>query len=791
MRRWWLVLMLLLAGCAAGLVREDLQALFGPSDPKRFDTPTPVTGDLLYHRDVQPILDQRCVVCHACNDAPCQLKLSSWDGVVRGASKEPVYNGARLLEAVPSRLYIDAQKPSEWRSKGFFPVLNEHRGAPAAELQVATLARMLDMKGRHPLVPDAPVPDSLDLSLGREQVCPAPEEVKSYEQKNPLWGMPFGLPAMSSAEEYTLRRWLAQGAPYEGAPVLPAETLQKVAKWENYFNGDSLREQLVSRYMYEHLFLAHLYFDDELAVSGPADKPRRFFRMVRSTTPPGQPVQEIATRRPFDDPGVKRPWYRLVPVIESISNKSHMPYALGEARMKRWNELFYGSGVYRVESLPPYTPETASNPFQTFHELPLKARYQFMLDEAQFTIMGFIKGPVCRGQTALNVINDHFWVFFFSPEHFGEDEVGFLKRESRNLGLPAAQGSDSLVITPWLKYAYNERLYLLGKSAYLDKVYAPPAPGPNLSQLWDGDGRNPNASLTVYRHFDSATVLKGTVGEKPKTAWVFGYPLLERVHYLLVAGYDVYGNVGHQVNTRLYMDFMRMEGEFNFLTFLPKASRAAARDDWYRGADNDIKDLVYGKYARFDAETAVPFKGGERPEQELMGMLARKLQAVSPTDQALSGVTDLNLRRELETLGRVQGSALSWMPESAFLRVERNGQPVESVSLLRNTGRANPTRLLREEKALLPAENSLDVLRGYVGAYPNAFFRVEAADLPVFRAAVAGLRSEADYQALVTRFGVRRTSNGFWAFADTVHADALRRDPIDGGLFDFNRLENR
>ena len=30
--------------------------------------------------------------------------------------------------------------------------------------------------------------------------------------------------------------------------------------------------------------------------------------------------------------------------------------------------------------------------------------------------MNFIKGPVCRGQVALNVIDDQFWVFFVQPD---------------------------------------------------------------------------------------------------------------------------------------------------------------------------------------------------------------------------------------------------------------------------------------------------------------------------------------------------------------------------------------
>jgi hypothetical protein len=67
--------------------------------------------------------------------------------------------------------------------------------------------------------------------------------------------------------------------------------------------------------------------------------------------------------------------------------------------------------------------------------------------------------------------------------------------------------------------------------------------------------------------------------------------LLERIYYLLVAGFDVYGSLGHQLNTRLYMDFLRMEGESNFLSLLPVASRKPIVDFWYRGAKRGCEGI--------------------------------------------------------------------------------------------------------------------------------------------------------------------------------------------------------
>ena len=86
-----------------------------------------------------------------------------------------------------------------------------------------------------------------------------------------------------------------------------------------------------------------------------------------------------------------------------------------------------------------------------------------------------------------------------------------------------------------------------------------------------------NLLMTIFRHFDSASVEKGLVGVFPKTGWVIDYPLLERIHYLLVAGFNVFGNAGHQLETRIYMDYLRMEGENNFLSFLPREKRKTIR----------------------------------------------------------------------------------------------------------------------------------------------------------------------------------------------------------------------
>lgn len=739
-----------------------------------------------YTRHIQPLLERRCVVCHACYDAPCQLKLGSIEGLTRGASKEKVYDGTRLLEAQPSRLFVDALSTAQWRDKGFTPVTGETTG-PTGSVNGTrgVLQRMLELKARNPLpaTGNAPLPKSAyDFGLDRKQSCPTPREMDAFEREHPHWGMPFGLPGLSPTETRLLTDWLRQGAPAEAIVPLTPAIANQVAQWESFFNGPSTKERLASRYLFEHLFLAHLHFD-----AGPSQP---YFRLVRSLTPPGQPVQPVATRRPTDDPQSSTFYYRLELERETIVDKTHMPFALTPNRMARWRAWFLDD-PYPVTHLPSYAPEVASNPFVVFQEIPPAVRYRFLLDEAAFFVMGFIKGPVCRGQVALNVIEDHFWVFFYNDrmDAAGEGMDELLRQQAHNLALPAEQSSRASVVSPWLSYALHERDYLQAKAAFMARKVQE-GRRIDLGLIWDGHARNRNAALTVFRHFDNATVVQGLVGDPPKTAWVLSYSLLERIHYLLVAGFDVYGNVGHQLLSRLYMDFLRMEGEVNFLALLPRAEREALHNHWYRGASAQARIFLRSAQSQSLPDTHIPFRTAQ-PQRELYGLLRSHLAPVLETRHDIAHVPDTSLRRDLEQLAQSKGRSLDWLPELSYLRVDQAGQAPRYFTLLRNTGHANVSQLLSEKSALLPVENTLSVVNGLIGSYPNALYVVDRSQLETFTRQLGRLATEKDYTAFASRFAVRRSDARFWAFSDALQDAHLRQDPVGAGLLDYGRLENR
>ncbi|EHD2249699.1 fatty acid cis/trans isomerase [Vibrio vulnificus] len=776
-----LAVVTLFAGCAtyAGL---NYDQLFGEAEVRDRSEHIQSAQSAFFMHDVKPIIENRCVVCHACYDAPCQLKLSSVEGIDRGASKTLVYQGTRLTATAPTRLFEDAQTTQEWRDAGFHPVLNERAQTGVANIDAGLIARLLQQKERHPL-PQQDQLEGFDFSIDREQTCPTIEEFDQYERTNPSWGMPFGMPNLSAKEHQMLMAWLENGAIMNDHIPLTREQAAEITRYEQMFNKSSRKNQLAARYIYEHLFLSHLYFSE-------LEEEPRFFTMVRSSTPPGEPVQRIVTRRPYDDPGVERVYYRIIPEQGTIVDKTHMPFALNSQRMKDWKAWFIDAD-YVVEQLPSYDPEIAANPMSAFIDLPVKARFKFMLDNAQNTIMAYIKGPVCRGQLALNVINDRFWVFFLDPDKADIPEVNeFYRSQADNLKLPGELESNTLPVTNWVKYSTQQARYLEAKSEFINHWFKN---GTHLTTdiIWDGNGTNPNAALTVFRHFDSASVVQGLVGEKPKTAWVLDYALLERIHYLLVAGFDVYGNFGHQLITRMFMDFLRLEGESNFIALLPADMRHQEQSSWYQQQNRQLSDFLQRNVAPFSQPTSVVYKTDD-PKSELFDILRRQ---VSPILNARYEIVDtgMSVKNEalLKSLNLVKGEKLLPIPQITMLMVKADTGKEQLYTLLHNNAHLNISSLFNEEKNRDPANDSLTIVRGVVGSYPAAFFSLNENQVAEFVQIITAMESEQDYVKLLDKFAIRRSSTNFWSFSDKVHTWYRNDQPIEFGLLDYNRFENR
>ncbi|HDQ5528755.1 TPA: fatty acid cis/trans isomerase, partial [Vibrio cholerae] len=99
--------------------------------------------------------------------------------------------------------------------------------------------------------------------------------------------------------------------------------------------------------------------------------------------------------------------------------------------------------------------------------------------------------------------------------------------------------------------------------------------------------------------------------------------------------------------------------------------------------------------------------------------------------------------------------------------------------------------LFDEQNNRDPKNDNLTLVRGVVGSYPSAYLTLKENQIPELYQRLAAMKSEQDYVALLDRFAVRRSSPEFWAFSDLVHQWYRQDQPIEFGLLDYNRFENR
>ena len=240
-----------------------------PLEPVKFKS---LKKEVSFVNDIKPILDNRCVSCHSCYNSPCQVKLSSYEGLQRGASKKDIYAN-RLSAADPTRLFVDAVNEKQWRKKGFFSITNDLK-----ESNESIMMQYLFQKMNNPISTGNYSPETDELSCVKNK-----KELTEYFDNNPHKGMPYGFPALKEKEYNILLTWLEQGYKNDTPiNIIPSEEQKHINQFEKFFNNKDIKHKVSARYIYEHLFLAHISFDDTS---------KNFYELVRSSTPNGQKLR--------------------------------------------------------------------------------------------------------------------------------------------------------------------------------------------------------------------------------------------------------------------------------------------------------------------------------------------------------------------------------------------------------------------------------------------------------------------------------------------------------------------
>lgn len=739
-----------------------------------------------YTKDVQPLFNQRCVACHGCIGSPCNLKLSSFRAVERGALGKNPYS----VHFEPyARTGMDVvQTTAQWRKRGFYPVLS--RGGTNAENVSRSMIYQMVKAGEAHNKPGFSRKTLMPLYAKRydHQCIATPEALETELKKQPGTGMPFGLPALKNEEIATLRSWLAGNAPgpskEEELEALTVTNPKAVLAWENFFNADDKRSQLVARYIFDHVFLATIVLKESKG---------DIFQLVRSKTASGEANQNppaaieiIDTPFPYTNPykyaGVDKFYYRLKKVTAPIVQKNHFVWELSAADIEHLTELFLGEewGTSAKLDDPNEAPWDLGNPFRVYQEIPTEARYRFMLENSELIVSGITYGPVCLGQTATYAVKDQFWVYFVDPKY----DVSVLEPE---LGLKT-----------W--NAFMDRTpvgnddYEAAYGAALDKLRPD---GYTIDAIWNGERSNPNAWLTVLRHESNVSVMKGRQGGIPRTLWLMDYSGFERIYYDTVANFQYQSGDLPKLETLVFFNYLRQEFEDNFLMLLPESERAHFRNNWTQGVGQAALALE-------------PDPGGNLPTQIKTSKRDPMLSLIGDIQEhmgtAVSGPPDrLNPHKKpdwslddpIKTYDDWQKAAAQltqvrtlkfprYLPSVILLKLIDAEGNSRVYSVIANRVYATQDTILFQNGQKLPDLYTMSIYPTIIGGFPNYFLEMKLDQADDFLRGLRDVKSLHDWNHLRDRYGILRNDARFWDTYDWFTHWNEKHRGIKAGYLDLS-----
>jgi hypothetical protein len=748
-----------------------------------------------YVDEIQPLIAERCAVCHSCTNGPCQLNMTSYAALVRGLSSTNPYDFG-LFEKKPTRVG-DNRSTADWRAQGFKSVLPGDGVAPEKSVFYLALERgEANLANTDPT--QGPLNDTTTRALAQahdqgKYVCPATQSdyaklVKQYPQGGMPWALPNDAPVHDALENWVLAGAKGPSAAAQKALSSPQQTAHStmdanevVARWEAFLDGNDLRSQLVGRYLFEHAYSVNIHL---------TENPGEFYRIVRSRTGAPAAIDRIQTDMPQNDPGVSRVHYRMEKIDRVIEGKTHVPWERSLADLDHLRDQFLG-GNWNVSKLPDYK---TTNPFVAFDPIPATARAHFMLENSQMLYAAFARGPICLIPAASYAVDEYFWIIFMDPA--SDPSVQKPKLGLNNYDTFFAKDSGFLSGIPVLGDKFGEPTY---RAAFEKTLRELKPQGLGIQDIWKGDGTNENAWLTVHRHQYSvdvhSTKFRPITG-LPKSVWFISYANFERMYYNAVADYKYWGNVLHQSDSFSWQIYTRTEAEDMYASLFPSEDYRSELRSHYSSTKGNLYYKFFTNYIQGRPSASPEYTTEDALARALMVQMGDGVMGAEdrlnnwpnnalPTGIPASVTSAEDFEAGLRTLTNRILPYSRYFPNAVHVRL--NGDQLYTLIAVREH---NDDRIPSAEKsARIPERDYVVAIPGFAAFEAHMFVDLSYDEAAGFLQGLSDVHDQASWNAFNRKYKVGRNSPEFWPFVDFMHAWQGEHMPLRAGLMELRMYD--
>ena len=299
-----------------------------------------------------------------------------------------------------------------------------------------------------------------------------------------------------------------------------------------------------------------------------------------------------------------------------------------------------------------------------------------------------------------------------------------------------------------------------------------------MSDVWTGDGTNPNAWLTVHRNqvsVDVNTTQERPITGLPHSVWLITYANFERMYYNAVAQYKYWGSLKHQNDSFNWQIYTRTEAEDLYASLFPDQSYRSQ----LRAKFTSFWGMVYNKLFTDYASGRPSASPWLRTEDDLARALIGNMSAVlGPEDRlnnwpngslprvvAPSIATPDDFEAGLRTVTNRTAPYAGFFPNVVYVRL--GGDTLYTLLAVRGY---NGDKIGTGEAAARVRANDVVVAVPGLSAFePHLFF-----DLPYERASsfvndLAAVKDQASWDRFVDTYAIARNSPSFWPFVDWIH----------------------